>query len=222
MWRIDGSRQILDVKISIIIRNTYTIVNTIARKNRNGKKTSGGKKFSSVKVAFTFGTRFACASRDFYFYKVSLPLRHNKRAFFSRFYDITRTFIYVYMHTCVFIYKCARARVHTWQRRNKNGRRKRKQSGKSVPSPSSLPSLPFFSKFRCDAKNGIQTNPKDKNQVSRDIKEAGQQTYPRKNLCYDIFPNYSSSWLVAFPFFFPSDFASSVCLIYQKFLKFTK
>lgn len=32
------------------------------------KGTSGGKKrFSSVKVAFTFGTRFARASRDFFF-----------------------------------------------------------------------------------------------------------------------------------------------------------
>lgn len=44
----------------------------------------------------------------------------------------------------------------------------------SVP-PSPLP--PFLNS---DAKNGIQTNPKDKNQVSRDIKEAGQQTYLRK------------------------------------------
>lgn len=53
----------------------------------------------------------------------------------------------------------------------------------SVPP---LPSL-SFSKFRCNAKNGIQTNPKDKNQVSRGIKEALATNLPTKNLCYDIF-----------------------------------
>lgn len=51
-----------------------------------------------------------------------------------------------------------------------------------LPSPP-----PPFSKFRRDAKDGIQTNPKDKNQVSRDIKEGRATNLPTKNLCYDIF-----------------------------------
>lgn len=45
--------------------------------------------------------------------------------------------------------------------------------GSENKAESVLPLPSSFSKFRCNAKNGIQKpNPKDKNQVSRDIKEA--------------------------------------------------
>lgn len=67
------------------------------------KGTSGGKKrFSSVKVAFTFGTRFARASRDFFlFFFINFSYRFHgttKELLSSpRFYDITRTFICAFL-----------------------------------------------------------------------------------------------------------------------------
>ena len=90
------------------------------------------------------------------------------------------------------------------------------------PLPSS------FSKFRCNAKNGIQKpNPKDKNQVSRDIKEALATNLPLRG--EKPLLRYISKLLVenrlplpSFFLFFFYDFASSVCLTYQKFLKFTR
>lgn len=161
-------------------------------------------------MAFTFGTRFACASRDFFFFIfIKFPYRHNKRAFFSRFYDITRIFI----HTRAFFYVSVRVPA---SRLDKEGT---KMGGGCENKAESVPPLPSlsFSKFRCNAKNGIQTNPKDKNQVSRGIKEALATNLPTKNLCYDIFPNYSSS----LPFFPPISLRAFARYI-KNFLKFTK
>lgn len=81
----------------------------------------------------------------------------------------------------------------------------------------SVPPSPLSPFLNSDAKNGIQTNPKDKNQVSRGIKEALATNLPTKNLCYDIFPNYSSS----LPFFPPISLRAFARCI-KNFLKFTK